>query len=1028
MKKISMRSGLMATTTICGFMAGALVSAAVPTGALAQTAEKKDEKVTEVIVTGSILRKKNLTSITPLTTITSVDLEKRGVTTIESALQTVAGNNGGAMNNNWSAGGGFAAGASGLSLRGLTSNSTLVLVDGMRLAYYPLADDATRNFVDLNTIPDAIVDRVEVLQDGASSTYGADAIAGVVNVITKKNFQGFSGKATVGAREGKGGGVTAISGTWGKGNLGTDGYNFYVSGEYQKNEAFTFAQADAPWNTANQSSICAPSALAANSVGVDANGVTCRTNGIVNGIQFDDTFAGVGSTTVAIVRPYNASNTTPISGGKWQLLNPTAGCGDLTPVTITANEARRLSASTPAETRQSVTGATVCQQDLVKQYNVIQPQDTRKSLSARLTKRFSDTMEGYVAANYYDNQVYYMGRSGPKTIQSVTTPGTAGSVATLAGIALPVYICPKTTVGNCTASNGTLNPNNPFASLGQTARINYTFGDIPYYINTDSENFRIAAGLKGFAYGWNYDLNMTAMKSNLTYTRHGVPNLQHILDVVKDGSYNFANPSQNTQAVRDYVAPVSVQKSDSEMVDIEANASKSLMDLAGGPLQLGVGAAFRYERVKNPSANPDPVGGNPYDRYSNGINPFGATGFRNIQSIFFELDAPLSTKLDVNVGGRVDSYSTGYANFSPKIQSSYKVSDALMLRGSFSKGFRAPSIAENNSDPSTGFVTLSVPDDYAVAFKAAHGNDGYGFTYSLGKTTVAAKDLKPETSENTTLGGVWTPTKWLGVSLDYYIIHKHNIIQGGDPQAAINAYYAGTAIPAGFVVIPGVPDPLFPNAQPTIGYVQYTLVNLAAQDTAGIDLSVSGRFDLGPVKWTSVLTGSYMQYYTQTIPQPNGTVKVQSYAGTLGNNTITSGSGTPRRRANWQNSFDFGKFNVSATAYYVDGYKTVAADNGDNIYAPCVTGTSTVASTTSVKYRDGTTVVKCNVEAFTNVDLHGTYKINSNYSVTLDVLNAFDSHSPYDPSGTYGSPLYNPAFTATGIMGRYWKLSAKVTY
>src|SRR3546814_15588718 len=74
------------------------------------------------------------------------------------------------------------------------SNSTLVLFDGMRAAYYPLADDGTRNFVDLNTIPDDIIEQVQVVRDGASSTYGADAIAGVVKTITKRQFNGLTGR------------------------------------------------------------------------------------------------------------------------------------------------------------------------------------------------------------------------------------------------------------------------------------------------------------------------------------------------------------------------------------------------------------------------------------------------------------------------------------------------------------------------------------------------------------------------------------------------------------------------------------------------------------------------------------------------------------------------------------------------------------------------------------------------------------------------------------------------------------------
>ena len=107
-----------------------------------------------------------------------------------------------------------------MSLRGLSTNSTLVLFDGLRAAYYPLADDGTRNFVDLNTIPDDIVDRVDVLRDGASSTYGADAIAGVVNIITKKQIKGVTGRAEGGISERGDAAQYRLSLTAGVGDLG----------------------------------------------------------------------------------------------------------------------------------------------------------------------------------------------------------------------------------------------------------------------------------------------------------------------------------------------------------------------------------------------------------------------------------------------------------------------------------------------------------------------------------------------------------------------------------------------------------------------------------------------------------------------------------------------------------------------------------------------------------------------------------------------------------------------------------------
>ncbi len=1024
MKNLSLRRGLMATTTICGLLTGV---AALPNAASAQqatapaAAPSKDTSSTEVIVTGSILRKKNLTSISPLTVLGSGDIEKRGATTIESVAQNLAGNNGGAISNNWSVFG-FSVGASGLSLRGLTSNSTLVLVDGMRLAYYPLADDATRNFVDLNTIPNAIVDRVEVLQDGASSTYGADAIAGVVNVITRKQFNGFSGKATVGAPEHKGAGQMGVSGTWGTGSLSNDGWNFYLSGEYQKNDTLFARDAGFPYGTADQSSYCGASSLpqtswsndtgpfvAGTNIGVNAHGITCRTNGIQNGIQFNDVFAGVGSTTVAAVRPFDSTDTTAM--GNWQLLNPALGCGSLTPVTITANQVRKPVAGVPA-------GTQLCQQDLQKQFATIQPEDTRKSLSAHFIKRFDDGTEAYAEANFYENEAVVSGV--PSSIRNQTTPGTAGSIFATNGatgaasnIALPIFICPRGTTVACTGANGTLNPQNPFAAAGNVARINYRFGDIPAGTTTRSDAFRVAAGVKGDVLGWRYNLDITADRSTLKLTQRGLIFAKHLMDVVNDGSYNFMDPSKNTQAVRDYVSPVNVQNSESELVQAQANVSRSLMDLAGGPLQLGLGTSFRYERVANPSANRDPVGGDPANRYFT-ANPFGAIGFRHVNSMFFELDAPLTTALDVNLGGRMDDYSTGFSAFSPKLSASYKLFDGFTLRGTISKGFRAPSIAENNSDPSTGFISLNAPSD----FQNAHGNDGYGAPYALGLTTIAAKDLKPETSEGVTPGAVWQPTRHLGFSFDWYKIHKDKIIAAADFNPAIDAYFAGLPIPTGYQVVAGAPDPLDPTGSVLPGFVIYSLQNLNSQETAGADFAVTANYTIANVKWTSQAEASYIQYYFQEYPDGSR----QQYAGTLGNNQITSGSGTPKLRWNWQNTFDFGKASISATTYYVSGYKTVAADNGDDVHAPCED------SSTSARYRDGATIIKCNAKGFAATDLHAQYNLTEHYQILLDISNAFGAKAPYDPSGTYGLTLYNPAFDGSGMMGRYWKLSGKVTF
>ncbi len=187
------RESLVSTAVRRTLLAAAIAAGAVmpTTVALAQEAPKgSDQPLEEVVVTGSILRRTDAETPSPVTVLSAETLEERGINTVSEAIQRLSANNAGTIQQGWNTGFNFASGANAPALRGLTVQSTLSVADGLRIAPYPLADDGQRNFVDLNTIPSAIVERIEVLRDGASSTYGADAIAGVVNIITKKEIQG----------------------------------------------------------------------------------------------------------------------------------------------------------------------------------------------------------------------------------------------------------------------------------------------------------------------------------------------------------------------------------------------------------------------------------------------------------------------------------------------------------------------------------------------------------------------------------------------------------------------------------------------------------------------------------------------------------------------------------------------------------------------------------------------------------------------------------------------------------------------
>jgi iron complex outermembrane receptor protein len=143
-----------------------------------------------VTTTGSILPQSEAATSLPVSTYTEERIRATGATTVTQFLQTIPQNTGARFRENVSTGLSFTPGAAAISLRGLNVNATLVLLNGRRLAPFPFAQNGTDAFVDINSIPLAAVERIEILREGASAIYGSDAIAGVVNIITKQNFEG----------------------------------------------------------------------------------------------------------------------------------------------------------------------------------------------------------------------------------------------------------------------------------------------------------------------------------------------------------------------------------------------------------------------------------------------------------------------------------------------------------------------------------------------------------------------------------------------------------------------------------------------------------------------------------------------------------------------------------------------------------------------------------------------------------------------------------------------------------------------
>lgn len=1002
MKKTQFTRGLRGSAAL-----SALVLAGFAAPAFAQDATNVPETAQEttapeeIVVTGSLFRRTDTETASPVTVLSAESLQQRGINTIAEAVQRVSANGAGTITQGWNTGSNFATGANAVSLRGLTVQSTLTIFDGMRMAPYPLADDGHRNFVDLNVIPNSIVDRIEVLRDGASSTYGADAVAGVVNVITKKEIKGLHLNASAGISEEGDAAEQRFDATWGFGDLDEQGFNFYINGEYQRNEALWARDRDYPFNTSDLSRIC-------NDAG------SCMFNGIRNSVTNNGVdplrFNGLLATPVPTARPVDG---TGAAAGLFQLLNPAAGCREFSPVNV------------PVGASASAGGTVQCQLDAREMYGQLQPEQQRIGFSGRFTARVGDNAEFYASANYYQVETSTMG--APSGLSGNLPPPNPAGFAQPSNLYLPVYVCANG-VGSrlmldtgCNATNGVLNPQNPYAAAGQRAQVLATY-DLPRIIESKARSLRGAIGINGtFGDGWGYQFDATASQVQLDINQSNYVIPGRLWNMVAQGRYNFMNPSANTQEVRDYVAPLNSTRSFSDLWQVSATLTKEVLALPGGALGVAAGVSYRHESINNPSANPENLA-SPYDRYFV-ANAVGAVGSRNVKSAYYEIAAPVFDQVELGASGRYDDYSSGQSNFSPKFTAKVKPVKQLAVRGTWSKGFRIPSFNEAYGLPTTGYVTytLNPATPAEAAFIAAHGGNAYATgSFPVGLTSTGNAALDPEKSTSWTLGAIFEPVSNISFTVDYWNIKVTDIIGGADYSDVRNQYYSNNGVVniPGITVVPGTPDTAFPNALPHLGFIQYSFQNNDSQEVSGLDFGANARVPLSDgVTLTSSFEASYLLKFAKTIGGEE-----QRYDGTLSPCDVTSCSGAPKWRGSWQNTIQIDDFTGSVTAYYTSGYDLASIDYG-GIKGDCEASIGASVAT----YADGTPVL-CEAKATWNVDLSASYKVTDRFTIYANVLNVLGIDAPFDPSAAYSIFQFNPAWAGPNIMGRYFRMGARIDF
>lgn len=691
------------------------VTLAIAALALAQPVLAQDAPqgaIQRVEITGSSIKRASAETASPVQVITAQDLAKSGKGTVAEYLQTLTADGAGSLPTGF--GNGFAAGSTAISLRGLGATSTLVLLNGKRMAPFARADDGQKSFTDLSTVPMEAVERIEVLKDGASSTYGADAIAGVVNIILKKDFTGMIAKLTLGESKYEDGETAKGSLTWGKGNLDSDGYNVLVNAEVYS------------------------------------------TKGLKNSDRADRSWIGHGD-----IRPWGYPLGTQFATG-----NIVAGTASPSPTGAIRNPANNVYTSLPGCETFSVSkpqdpnGGCLWHQD---QFRSMQPEIDGVNLYTRGTKNLSSDMQLYAEAGYSKRNTSFT-LVPPSITPTVAFPPSAGN---------PTGVINYGSGAGTTIMMGATHPQNPY---GVPVRVRYSAWDVgPSTRNVNNEFNRFVVGLKGAAAGWDYDTSYVHSESKLDLLYTNMLNMAVVKDALGNAAspyfpyYIGAQASKNPASLYAAMTRTATSHSTTKLDIVDFKASRELMQLPGGALGIAVGAEHRREKLDNPSLSGTATG-------EINASYVAAKGDEKISAVFVEVAAPVLKSLELSAALRYDKYRN-FSSSTPKVGAKWTPLKTFALRGTYAEGFRAPGAAESGIESqSTGTATVRDPVRCPGGVPAAGGATQADCSIGLAAVKVGAPTLQPETSKGATLGMVWDPLNNTSLSVDLWKIKRSNEI------------------------------------------------------------------------------------------------------------------------------------------------------------------------------------------------------------------------------------------------------------
>jgi iron complex outermembrane receptor protein len=951
-------------------IASGALSVATMAPAMAQT-DAPAGAVQRVVVTGSLISRTDTETPTPVQVLTAADIQRSGKTSIAELLSDLASNGAGTLGTGFS--GAFANGATGISLRGLTVGATLVLVDGHRIAPYPLSDDSQRSFVDVSSIPFDAIDHIDILKSGASSTYGSDAIAGVVNIVLKKSLNGTRVSAESGKTQHGGGKTNRASFSTGFGDLDVDGFNVFGTAEWRRQEAIKVSDRDNfDWDNRDWR------ARGGNDLRL---GVPTSLNGNLTATNTPFFYNAAGPA---------LPGTNPVTGKAYGAADNPANFQFLDPSKCNFTSYR-------------AGGCAI--RDTV---SFIQPATENVNVLVGATKKLGNDWELSLKASLFQRNS--INNRGLAPTYSTTT--FAGFTSFNNGVLTPqIGRIPSTLIPAGVAGN----------NLGAPARLyGYVPGTDPGTTRDNTaKTTRFSADLHGTAWGWDMSVAAGATKVTTDIDYSGYLDRKVLYTDINNGTFNPLGG--NSPAVLNAVSPRFSNSLESTLNYFDAVGSRELMTLGAGPLSAALGVHY-HKREQNSPPSALTLNGQV------GNTDAFVVGSETNTAIFGELRALPIKDVELSLSSRYDHFDTYGNSFTPSASFKWTPNKIIGFRGNVAKGFRAPNPAEVGNAGS--FFTFNAVNDpiNCVGGKNTNAGSVVNGACAFNPPYVQVtdnKNLSPEKSTSYTFGIILEPVKGLNATLDYYNIEVKNqiVTAAGNDPSYVPLFVRGPATPVDISNGDGTSHVGIPAAGPII-YATSPYINLGSTKTSGIEADVNYRWrlaaDMGTIK-AGLSAAHLFSYVSQTA--------TESYqlAGTQGPSVVGGATGNPKDRAQFTLGWVRGPLDVTATMNYTSSFSALD---------PSVGGTSCDSSGLDVGGRTYfQNLVQpasyCHVSSFTTTNLNLQYKISPNLTLKGTILNVFDRQPPIDVS-TYGNAgtqtAYNASLHQAGAIGRFFSLGLNYTF